>query len=133
MPTARSSTSEGPENDGPGDGVDREQSEYNRRFYEWLHKTRPRDVHDWKVSALFYSELHRVNYWFARETGRAPESHIERNRRVARELPQAHKDYKKLYLMSMRARYRDGHRLGDDRREAAVKIADRIAERLPFQ
>ena len=44
----------------------REQSEYNRRFYEWLHKVRPRDAHDWKVVALFYSALHRVNYWFAK-------------------------------------------------------------------
>ena len=111
----------------------REQCEYNRWFYEWLHKVRPRDAHDWKVNALFYSELHRVNYWFAKETGRAPRNHFGRNRRVEDELPRAHKDYKKLYLMSMRARYRDGHRLKDNRREEAVKIADRIAERLPFQ
>ena len=58
----------------------REQCEYNRRFYEWFHKVRQGDAHDWKVSALLYSELHRVNYWFAKETGRAPENHFERNR-----------------------------------------------------
>ena len=90
-------------------------------------------MHDWKVSAPFYSELHRVNYRFAKETGRAPGNHFERNRRVEGELALVFNDYNDLYLMSMRARYRDGHRLGDDRREAAVKIADRIAERLPFQ
>ena len=110
----------------------REQSEYNRRFYEWLQAVRPNDVHDWKVVALFYSELHRVNYWFARATGRAPKSHFGRNLRVGRELPRTRKDYRELYMMSMRARYRDGHRFEDDRREAAVKVADRIEERLPF-
>ena len=51
----------------------REQSEHNRRFYEWLQPVRPDDVHDWKIVALFYSELHRVNYRSARETGRARE------------------------------------------------------------
>ena len=40
----------------------REQSDYNRRFYEWLHAARPDDANDWKVAALFYSGLHRVNY-----------------------------------------------------------------------
>ena len=49
----------------------REQSEYNRRFYEWLQAVRPNDVHDWKMAVLFDSGLHRANYRFARET-RAP-------------------------------------------------------------
>ena len=110
----------------------REQSKYNRRFYEWLQAVRPHDVHDWKIVALFYSELHRVNYWFAKDTGRAPDNHFERNRRVWREQPRVRKDYGDLYMMSMRARYRDGHRIGDDRREAAVDIADRIEGELPF-
>ena len=110
----------------------REQSKHNRRFYEWLQPVRPDDVHDWKIVALFYSELHRVNYRFAKETGRAPKNHFERNRRVRHELLQARKDYGDLYLMSMRARYRDGHRLGDDRRKAAVETADRIEDELPF-
>ena len=57
----------------------REQSKYNRRFYEWLQAVRPDDVHDWKIAALFYSVLHRVNYRFAKETGRAPKNHFERN------------------------------------------------------
>ena len=110
----------------------REHSEHNRRFYEWLHRVRPRDTHDWKVNALFYSVLHRINYRFAKDTGRAPGGHIERNRRVARELPQVSKDYRKLYLMSMRARYRDGHRLVDSRRRLAAERADRIDGLLPF-
>ena len=40
----------------------REQSKHNKEFYEWLHRVRPSDAHDWKVNALFYSALHRVNY-----------------------------------------------------------------------
>ena len=110
----------------------REQSEYNRRFYEWLHKARPGDAHDWKVIALFYSELHRVNYWFAKKSEQAPRNHFNRNRRVEGDLPHVFNDYNDLYLMNMRARYRDGHRLGDDRRKAAVETADRIEDELPF-
>ena len=110
----------------------REQSEYNRRFYEWLQAVRPHDAHDWKVVALFYSELHRVNYRFAKRTGRVPRRHFDRNRRVERELPQVFMDYRDLYLMSMRARYREGHRVPDDRRRSAVGAADRIEDDLPF-
>lgn len=49
-----------------------------------------------------------------------------------RELPQVSKDYRKLYLMSMRARYRNGHRLVDSRRRLAVEKVDRIDGLLPF-
>ena len=110
----------------------REQSEYNRRFYERLQAAWPDDLHDWKVAALFYSALHRVNYLFVRETGRAPGSHLERNRRVRRKLPRVRVDYGDLYTMSLRARYRDGHRVTDERRQAAVETADRIEGMLPF-
>ena len=88
-----------------------ERSEHNRRFYEWLHKARTRDAHDWKVVALFYSALHRIDYRFARETGRAPRNHFERNRLVEGDLPQVFEYYRDLYMMGMEARYRDGHRL----------------------
>ena len=132
MPTARSSTSGRPENDGPDAGVVQGQCEYNRRFYEWLHKVRPGDAHDWKVSALFYSELHRVNYWFVKETGRAPENHFERNRRVERELPHVFKDYRDLHMMSMQARYSEGHKLEDDRRKSAAEAANWLDGELPF-
>ena len=110
----------------------REQSEHNRRIYERLQAAWPDDAHDWKIVALFYSELHRVNYHFARETGRAPGSHIARNRRVENELPQVFDDYNDLYMMSMQARYREGHKLEDDRRRSAVETADRIEDELPF-
>ena len=88
----------------------RRQSEYNKHFYEWLHASRPDDANDWKVAALFYSGLHRVNYRFAKQEGEAPRSHVERNRRARRELPQVSDDCRSLYLMSMSARYRDGLR-----------------------
>lgn len=81
---------------------------------------------------LFYSVLHRINYRLVKETGRAPGSHFERNGRVEEEMQLVFKDYNDLYLMSMRARYRDGHRLGDDRRKAAVEAADRIEAKIPF-
>lgn len=110
----------------------REQSKYNKQFYEWLHRVRPSDAHDWKVNVLFYSALHRVNYWFAKNTGRAPRNHTERNLRVRRELPQVFKDYRDLYMMSREARYRDGHRLGDNRRKSAVESVGRIEDELPF-
>lgn len=110
----------------------REQSEHNRRFYECLHRVRPRDAHDWKVIALFYSVLHKINYRFARETGRAPGGPHREEQAGERELPQVSKDYRKLYLMSMRARYRNGHRLVDSRRRLAVEKVDRIDGLLPF-
>ena len=104
----------------------RDQSGHNRHFYGWLHEARPNDANDWKVTALFYSALHSINYELAKRTGRAPKSHAERNRRIRRELPRVRKDYADLYAMSLRARYCDGYRLGDDRRRAAVELADRI-------
>ena len=84
------------------------------------------------MNALFYSALHRINYWLVRQTGRAPRNHAERNRRVECELPQVLDDYNDLYLLSMRARYREGHRLGDDRRESAHELLCGIEERLLF-
>ena len=109
-----------------------EQGGYNKRFHERFHKVGSRDAHDWKISALFYSELHRINYRFTKETGRAPENHFERNRRVARELPRARKDHGDLYMMSMQARYSEGHKLEDDRRMSAAEAADRLDDELPF-
>ena len=40
----------------------REQSEHNRAFYELVQATWPDKFHNWKVNALFYSALHRINY-----------------------------------------------------------------------
>ena len=110
----------------------REQSEHNRAFYELVQATCPDKYHDWKVNPLFYSGLHRVNYWLVKETGLAPRNHAERNRRVECELPQVFGDYNDLYLLSMRARYHEGHRLGDDRRESAYELLCGIEKRLPF-
>ena len=64
--------------------------------------------------------------------GRAPGRHFESNLRVRRELPHVFCDYRDLYMMSMRARYRDGHRLVVSRRRLAVEKAGRIDEMLPF-
>ena len=110
----------------------REQSEYNERFYDRLQAAWPGDAHDWKVSARFYSALHRINYRFARATGRAPESHAERNRRVRRELPRVRGDYMDLYTTSSRARYCDGFRVTDDRRSSSYALLCRIKEKIPF-
>ena len=89
-------------------------------------------MHDWKIVALFYSALHRIDYRFARETGRASRNHFERNRLVEGDLPQVFEYYRDLYMMGMEARYRDGHRLGDNRRRSAVEAVDRIEDALPF-
>ena len=70
----------------------REQSEHNRAFYELVQATWPDKYHDWKVNPLFYSGLHRINYWFVKETGRAPESHFERNRQIRNRMPQVRSD-----------------------------------------
>ena len=79
-------------------------------------------MHDWKVVALFYSGLHRVNYWLAMRTGRAPASHFERKRRVEGGVRQVFSAYRDLYLMSMRARYRDGLRTRDYHRARALAL-----------
>ena len=109
----------------------RAQSEYNEQFYEWLHAARPKDAYDRKVNALF-STLHRVNYRFAKDTGRAPGSHAEKDRRVRREMPRVRGDYMDLYAASIRARYRDGFRVTDDRRKSAHVLQRRIKGNLPF-
>ena len=85
------------------------------------------------MNALFYSALHRINYWLVRQTGRSPGNHAERNRRVEYELPQVLGDYNDLYELSMQARYRKGHMLEDDRRQSAYELLCSIEERLPFQ
>lgn len=84
------------------------------------------------VAALFCSALHRACYWPIRQTGRAPESHAERNRRVWHELPQVFGDYRDLYGESIRARYLDGFRVTGDRQKAAYALLCRIEKRPPF-
>lgn len=59
----------------------RQQSEYNKQTYERLLASHA-DLDDWKVTMLFYSALHRINYWLDKRTGRVPRSHVERNQRV---------------------------------------------------
>ena len=110
----------------------KEESEQNRRFYELLQATWPDKFHNWKVNALFYSALHMINYWLVRQTGRAPRNHIERKRRVRGELPQVFKDYRDLYEMSMRARYREGHRLKNHRHKSAYEKLCSIEKKFPF-
>ena len=110
----------------------REQSEHSRYFYECLHANLS-GYADWKVIALFYSALRRLNYWFAVRTGQAPESHGARNRRVRRELPHLFKDYRDLFMMSMEARYCDGHKMDDSRRQVAVELLERIENEIPFR
>ncbi len=109
----------------------RQQSEYNRSVYEWMDESRP-NLTDWKVVVLFYSALHRVNYWFVTQTGKVPENHAERNRRVRRELPQIFGRYRNLYMMSRRARYCEGFRTVDFHRGHAVDLLDILEKEIPF-
>ena len=109
----------------------RQQSEYNRSVYEWMDESRP-NLTGWKAAVLFYSALHRVNYWFATQTGKVPENHAERNRRVRRELPHIFDDYRDLYELSMRARYRDGFRTHDSHRVHALDLLGRLEQGLPL-
>ena len=110
----------------------REQSEYNRGIYELLQAARPDGAHDWKVTALFYSGLHRVNYRLVRLTGRAPDNHFGRNRQVRRELPAVFRIYRDLFTMSIRARYRDGRRTKDYYRSRALALLNQLEQELPF-
>ena len=43
------------------------------------------------------------------------------------------KDYKSLYLMSMRARYCEGFRVSDSQRKHAAEVLDRIEKEMPFR
>ena len=47
------------------------QSEYNKQAYERLQVACP-DLIGWKVTVLFYSALHRANYWFDTRRGAFP-------------------------------------------------------------
>lgn len=105
-----------------GLGWYRGQSGHNREHYEWLHKALPSDAADWKVVALFYSALHRVNYHLFERTGKHPKNHAERNRRVEAEMPLVFDDYRDLYMMGVRARYRDGFRTRDYARRRALEL-----------
>ena len=109
----------------------RQQSEYNKRVYDLLHADH-RDMADWKVTVLFYSGLHRINYWFGTQTGSVPCSHVERKRRVKSELRRVFDDYDDLYLMSRRARYCEGFRIGDDSRKHAAGLLERLERKIPF-
>ena len=110
----------------------RGQSGCSRRFCGRLCTFRPGDACDRKIAVLFYSVLHRINYWLVKETGRAPGSRLERNSRVEEEMQSVFKDYNDPCPTSMRTRYRDGHRPGGGRRRAAVEAADRIEAKIPF-
>ena len=110
----------------------RQQSVYNRRVYDWMREIRP-SLTDWKAAVPFYPALHRVNYWFATQTGRVPENHAERNRRVEKELPAIFGEYRGLYILSMQARYRDGFRTHDSHRAHALDLLGRLEKGLPLQ
>ena len=110
----------------------REQSEHNRAFYEMVQATWPDRFHDWKINPLFYSGLHRINYWFVKETGWAPENHFERNQQIRNRMPQVRSDYMDLYMMSMRARYLEGFRTKDYYRGRALALLNRLERKLPF-
>ena len=110
----------------------REQSEHNRRLYEILQAAWPDDFHDWKVIALFYSALHRINYWLVKQTGRAPKNHFRRNQQVKHELPTVFRNYRDLFTMSIRARYRDGRRTRDYYHSRALTLLKQLEQELPF-
>ncbi len=107
------------------------QCEYNKRVYDLLHANHP-GLDDWKVTVLFYSGLHRVNYWFDVQTGSAPENHTVRNQRVRVEMPSISNTYNTLYMMSRRARYCDGFRTNDAHRKLAAGLLGRLEEDIPF-
>ena len=107
------------------------QSEYSRRVYEWMDESRP-NLAGWKAAVLFYSALHGANHWFAAQTGKVPENRAERNRRVEKELSAIFGEYRGLYILSMRARYRDGFRTHDSHRVHAMDLLGRLEEGLPF-
>ena len=110
----------------------RELSEHNRQACERLAADYE-DLADWKINALFYPAPHRASHWLAMRTGPDPKNHAERNRRVRRELRQAFADYRDHYRESIRARYRDGFRVTDERQRAAYVLLCRVEEKLPFQ
>lgn len=107
------------------------QSEYNKQAYERLQVACP-DLIGWKVTVLFYSALHRVNYWFDTQTGSVPKSHVERRHRVRDEIPHVFDTYGDLYLISMRARYCEGFRIRDGVRRHAAKLLERLERDIPF-
>lgn len=90
------------------------------------------DLADWKVTVLYYSALHRVNYWFAAQAGRAPSNRFERNRRVEDELSRVLGHCKFLYLMSRRARYCEGFRIKGDARRHSVEVLGLLEKEIPF-
>ena len=96
-----------------------------------MDESRP-NLTDWKAAVLFYSALHRVNYWFATQTEKVPENHAERNRRVGYELPAIFGEYRGLYILSMQARYRDGFRTHDSHRAHALALLGRLEKGLPL-
>ena len=110
----------------------RDLSEHNRRACERLDADYE-DLADWKVNALFYSALHGAGCRLARRTGRDPESHAERNRRVRRELQEVFADCRDPCRESIRARYRGGFKAADERQRAAYVLLCRAEEKLPFQ
>ena len=109
----------------------RRQGEHSKRVYELLHADR-RGMADWKVTVPFHSGLHRINHWFGTKTGSVPCSHMERKRRAKGELRRVFDDYDDLYLISRRARYCEGFRIGDDRRRHAAGLLDRLKGNIPF-
>ena len=109
----------------------RPQSEYNKLVYERLQVAYP-DLVDRKVTVLFYSALHRVNYWFDAQTGSVPKSRVERRHRVRDDISHVLDTYDDLCLTSRGARYCEGFRIRDGVRGHAARLLERPERGIPF-
>lgn len=94
------------------------QSDHNKDAYGFLHTENPSYV-DWEVTTLFYAALHLVDGYFEKNGIQLPNSHRTRNHLVNKELNSLYPTYRKLYNLSLKARYEEGNTMQDyDRRIA---------------
>ena len=86
------------------------QSIHNRNVLRHLD-TQDNKFVDWKITILFYSALHIVDDYLVANFLPKPHFHHARDKLVRENLDHIYNSYRKLYRLSLEARYTHGYEM----------------------
>lgn len=92
------------------------QSNHNKDTHDFLHTKNPSYV-DWEITTLFYAALHLVNGYFKRNGIPLPRNHHDRSILMNEKLHSLYPTYRKLYALSIKARYKWKNKMNDSNRK----------------
>ena len=108
------------------------QWKHNLEAAEVLRTSRNKGFADWEVTAQFYAVMSLVNGWLERQGLNVPTGHRTRRRMVEEHLLHLFKDYGRICTLSEDARYGEGYAMGDQERQKARDIHERVSRAIPW-